>query len=211
MRSGCTTSRCKLNSSHSAADPVALSRLFSAGHSACQAPAARSNSCATGGVQQRGHQSRRLHRRGAGADRGDRVALVRHRRRATGTFGALGHLADVALGQQHDVEGNLADGRRGESPRPGDAPPSWTAGCAAAVGADGNADAACATRSATAMRRRTTRRRPPARRGRPAARRGPAIRRRPRRARRPTARHRHERRRHGVLAEGASDHRCRPP
>ena len=88
---------------------------FSAGHSACHAPAARSSSWLPAAWTQRGHQPRRLHRRRPGADGGDRVVLVGHRRRGARAVGRFGQLADVALGEQRS--------RRGRPCRPPWRPP----------------------------------------------------------------------------------------
>ena len=91
----------------------------------------------------------RLHRGGPRRHGGDRVVLVGHRRRPAGALGSLGHLADVALGEQHDVE------RRPWRPRPRPAPQRAGDGgdrrCAAVCTAD-------ARRGRARGRRRTARR-----------------------------------------------------
>ena len=165
-----------------------------------------------GGVQQRGDEPGHLHRRGAGADRRDRVVLVGHRRRSAGAVGALGELADVA-GHQGDelvatspttvpttpqAPAMRAIGVRTRRPRAvgdGEAEPLGDAG--------GDLGAARPVRRSVADR--------------PAELRPAAIRsQRAQRARRlaepaaPAAGDVGERRRHGELAERAPDHRRRP-
>ena len=71
-------------------------------------PAARSCSCAMRGQQRRDQPGCALRGGGPGADRGDRVVLVRHRRRAAAARDALAHLADLGLREQDDVAGDLA-------------------------------------------------------------------------------------------------------
>ena len=61
-------------------------------------------------------QAGRLPRAGARRHRGDRVALVRHRGGAARR--GLGDLADLGLGEQHDVAGDLRDRAAGK-PEPG--------------------------------------------------------------------------------------------
>ena len=64
--------------------------------------------------EQRRDQPGRLAGAGARRDRGDRVALVRHRGRAAGR--GLAHLADLGLREQHDVAGRLRDRARRRCP-----------------------------------------------------------------------------------------------
>ena len=93
------------------APPTAISRSVSAGHSACHGPAPRCSSCGPAASRVATRPGARA-AAGARGHRGDRVVLVRHRRRATGR--GLVHLTDLGLGQQHEVAGHLAD-RNGDA------------------------------------------------------------------------------------------------
>ena len=117
MRSASTSRPSRHVRSQAAAEPVVISRSHSGRHSLCQAPAARSCSC-DHRVQQRGDEARRLLGAAERGDRGDRVALVRHRGRAAGR--GLAHLADLGLGEQRDVARGLADRARGDAERAGE-------------------------------------------------------------------------------------------
>ena len=80
-------------------------------HSACQPPSPRSCSCGIAASMRR-HQSGRADRRGEGDRRGDRIPLVRHRRRTAAGFARLGGLADFGLREQREVARDLAAARR---------------------------------------------------------------------------------------------------
>ena len=96
--------------SHAAAEPTETQQVAQRAHSACQAPAARScswtiaaSSVATSPGACCAQPSARHGR--------DRVALVGHRRRAAAAPPSRTS-ADLGLGEQHDVAGDLADARR---------------------------------------------------------------------------------------------------
>ena len=67
-----------------------------------------------GGGEHRGDEARRGDGGGPRGDRGDGVALVRQRRGPAAAGDVLAHLADLGLGQQHEVGGDGAD--RGAGP-----------------------------------------------------------------------------------------------
>ena len=207
IRVGSTRSRRSDSPTQWAAEPVARSRPWRAGHSACHAPAARSASPLPAAVQQRGDEPRHLHRGGARRDGGDRVALVRHRRRAADAFRLLGDLADVVLGEEHDVEPDLGARRRRRAPRAGDVSdprPLGVARCGGDVELEAlgevTGDLLVARAEGSAVAARPAEPDPLA---------GGAIE--PTGRRRetvaPPAGHGGERRGHGVLAERAGDHR----
>ena len=114
MRAASTSRPSRLVRSQAAAEPVVISRSHSGRHSLCQAPAARSCSC-TIAASRVATSAGRLLRAAERGDRGDRVALVRHRGRAAGR--GLAHLADLGLGEQGDVARGLADRAGGDAER----------------------------------------------------------------------------------------------
>ena len=77
----------RLVASQSMAAPVAAQHRVERRPLGVPRPGGALELVAAGGVEQRGGQAGHLHRRGAGTDRGDRVVLVGHRRRAAGSVG----------------------------------------------------------------------------------------------------------------------------
>ena len=98
--------------------PIPCPRGASA--SAATRPASGRRRARAPGPSRRGWSRRTRAPRGArdGRDRRDRVALVGHRRRAAAPRHALADLADLRLGQQHDVLRRLRD-RAGRHPEGG--------------------------------------------------------------------------------------------
>jgi len=71
------------------------------------------------GGQERGDQPRGAAGAGPRGDRGHRIGLVRHRRRATPPRRHLGDLGHLALGEQHHVKGDRGDHPGGGAQQPG--------------------------------------------------------------------------------------------
>ena len=206
IRSGCTARRRTLVCSQSTADPVERSSDLQRRPLGVPRPGGAFQLVAAGGVQQRGHRAGCLHRRGAGADGGDRVVLVRHRRRPAGALGDLGQLADVTLGEQHDVQTDLGDRCGGQPPSPGDRcrrAPLRVAGCRSRGQIQARGEALDDDRMPLAERRPVAGRAAEPDRRRHITERGGSL----GETVMPSAGHSGERRGQGVLAERPGDHR----
>ena len=108
IRSVSTSSRSRHSRTAATAPPAYASVEVSAGHSACQAPAARSSSCSPPVRTPADACARRAHaapRRRAPGSACAASSTTRRRRR-------LGDLSDVGLREQHDVERDLVRGAR---------------------------------------------------------------------------------------------------
>ena len=135
IRSGSICSPSSTSAMFAAAPPAAASTPVMPSHSACQAPAARSCSCARLPIRRPAAACARRAQASVSVDPTGLRLWARVEDPPRPAAGRLAHLADLGLGQQHDVEGDLAERPRQRGAAPIPAPRRARARCArAAIG-----------------------------------------------------------------------------